>query len=197
MSHTDTIILLTKAFEFAAIKHRHQTRKSDNSSYIIHPAGVASLLTDAGITDSDIIIAALLHDTIEDTDTTLEEISELFNVRIAGIVVQVSDNRSLSQIERKKAQIVHAKTIQYEAKLVKLADKLHNLTALTTSRPVGWTDDIVSGYFVWASFCVDAMRGTNSYLENALDNLFVMMIPANTDREVALHSYYETLARKK
>lgn len=109
--------------------------------YINHPIGVANILTsEAKVTDLNVLMAAILHDTIEDTDTTFSEIEEHFGSVIRGIVDEVSDDKTLPKEERKRLQVVHAKHSSYEAKLVKLADKLYNLRDLKRCAPEGWTD---------------------------------------------------------
>lgn len=104
-------------------------------------SGVAFILTsEGGITDSEVIQAALLHDTVEDTDTTFDEIEESFGRSVRKIVEEVTDDKSLPKQERKRLQIVHAKDTSHKAKLVKLADKLYNLRDLQRCAPEGWTD---------------------------------------------------------
>lgn len=104
-------------------------------------AGVAYILTnEAKITDPEVIQAALLHDTVEDTETTFEEIEQEFGVNVKNIVAEVTDDKSLPSTERKRLQIVHAKDSTRQAKLVKLADKLYNLRDLQSCLPDGWTE---------------------------------------------------------
>ena len=116
--------MVTKALEFAAEKHRGQSRKdAANTPYINHPIALAHLLAnEGGINDANIIAAALLHDTVEDTDATVEDIEELFGSEIMRIVMEVTDDKSLPSPERKRLQIEHAAQISHAAKLVKLAD---------------------------------------------------------------------------
>ena len=120
------INLIMHALSFAAHKHRDQRRKDvDASPYINHPISLADILTnEGGISDVDVICAALLHDTIEDTDTTTEELEAAFGTVITLIVVEVSDDTSLPRLERKRLQIEHAAHASDKAKLVKLADKI-------------------------------------------------------------------------
>lgn len=93
------------------------------------------------------IQAAILHDTVEDTETTFDEIEQEFGVNVKNIVVEVTDDKSLPYSERKRLQIVHAKDSTYQAKLVKLADKLYNLRDLQSCIPDGWTE--VLNYFIF------------------------------------------------
>lgn len=165
---------LIKCVDFAAIKHRDQRRKdSVKTPYINHPIGVANILvTEGDVTDVNVLMAAILHDTVEDTDTTFEEIGEHFGAEICKIVSEVTDDKSLPKQERKRLQIVHAATVSHEAKLVKLADKLYNLRDLSTCCPDGWTPERCDEYFKWAKQVVDNLRGTNQKLEAALDVIF-------------------------
>lgn len=135
--------------------------------------GVANILTqEAKITDLNVIQAALLHDTVEDTDTTMDEIEQEFGVIIRNIVSEVTDDKSLPKLTRKQLQIEHASSSSYEAKLVKLADKLYNLRDLEKSPPPDWSDVRVNEYFQWAKKVVNNLRGTNRYLEENLDEIF-------------------------
>ena len=166
---------LLEALNFAAIKHRNQRRKDpDKTPYINHPIGVAQILSkEGGITDCDVLIAAVLHDTVEDTDTTFEELENAFGAKIRKIVDECSDDKSLPKNERKRLQIEHAPACSHEAKLVKLADKLYNLRDLERVTPDGWTERRVQEYFVWASHVVAGLKGANDKLESALHELFL------------------------
>lgn len=166
--------MVLKAADFAAQKHRDQRRKdSFGTPYINHPLGVAWILASIGkIEDPEILAAGLLHDTVEDTHTTLDELSEAFGPRVRNVVAEVTDDKSLPKSERKRAQIRNASHKSLEAKLVKLADKLYNLRDLRRGPPRAWSPKRAQGYFVWAKFVVDGLRGTNAELENALDEEF-------------------------
>lgn len=117
-------------------------------------------------------MGAILHDTVEDTACTPEEIEEHFGPAIRKIVEEVSDDKTLPKHIRKQQQIEHALTCSHKAKLIKLADKLYNLRDLQKSIPQYWTKDRVENYFIWAKKVVDNLRGTNKNIEDALDNLF-------------------------
>jgi len=177
----NSIHRLLKAFDFAAVKHKDQRRKDPNKTpYINHPIGVAQIISkEANITDPDILIAAVLHDTVEDTDTTLEEIQDIFGSKIKCIVDEVSDDKHKSKEERKQAQIDKSPFASYEAKIVKLADKLYNLRDLERQTPEGWTEERVQEYFVWASKVCNGIRGVCKPLDAALDKMF-------TNRGIAL-----------
>ncbi|MET0122816.1 MAG: HD domain-containing protein, partial [Candidatus Thiodiazotropha sp. 6PLUC9] len=121
--------LITRALLFSARKHRDQRRKDVQATpYVNHPIVLMDILVnEAGVYDAETLIAALLHDTIEDTDTTVEEIEREFGLVIAGLVMEVTDDKTLSKLERKAMQIDHAPDLSFKAKLVKLADKIANL----------------------------------------------------------------------
>ncbi|KYR00884.1 guanosine-3' [Tieghemostelium lacteum] len=164
-----------KALEFAAKKHINQRRKDkDSSPYINHPIGVAKNIISIGkVEDVNVIQAALLHDTVEDTNTTEQELKDTFGDKIASIVMEVTDDKSLPKPDRKRAQIAHASHISHEARLVKLGDKLYNLTdILQNGAPNFWDATVVQGYFVWAKAVIDQIRGTNQALESKLDEVF-------------------------
>ncbi|RZF39063.1 hypothetical protein LSTR_LSTR006600 [Laodelphax striatellus] len=165
--------LLVMCTNFAAEKHKTQRRKNvDKTPYINHPIGVANILSEAGISDVNILCAALLHDTVEDTDTTLEELEKEFGPVIAKIVAEVTDDMSLPSAERKILQVQHARACSHEAKLVKLADKLYNMRDLTKEKPENWTDERISAYYLWSKQVIDEIRGTNPIIEKQLDEIF-------------------------
>jgi len=166
--------LVLKATEFAARKHKDQRRKdADASPYINHPIALARILADeGGIDDPDVLAAAILHDTIEDTDTTRNELAGQFGDLIAGIVVEVSDTKWLQKGSRKRLQITKTAKASHAAKLVKLADKIANLRDIISSPPTEWTLDRKREYFDWAKTVVDQTRGTNSRLERKFDSLY-------------------------
>ena len=118
------------------------------------------------------MIGAVLHDTVEDTDTTLEEIEDVFGSKLRLIVDEVSDDKNKSKDERKQAQIDKSPFVSYEAKIVKLADKLYNLRDLERQTPEGWTPERVQEYFVWASKVCNGIRGVCNVLDTKLDKMF-------------------------
>ncbi|CAG5089121.1 Oidioi.mRNA.OKI2018_I69.PAR.g12096.t1.cds [Oikopleura dioica] len=153
---------------------KYRRKDSDKTPYINHPIGVAEILTEeGGVTDVDILCAALLHDTVEDTDTTFEEIEELFGKIVRDYVDEVTDDKNLEKMERKRLQIVNAPKKTPGAKQVKLADKLYNLRDLNRCTPESWDEERVVNYFKWAKQVVDGLRGANAALESKLDELFV------------------------
>ncbi|XP_059205641.1 guanosine-3',5'-bis(diphosphate) 3'-pyrophosphohydrolase MESH1 [Centropristis striata] len=167
-------VLLLETVNFAAEKHRNQRRKDpEETPYINHPIGVARILShEAGVTDIEVLQAALLHDTVEDTDTTPAELEAKFGAIVARIVQEVTDDKSLPKQERKRQQVEHAPHCSRQAKLVKLADKLYNLRDLNRCTPAGWTAERVQEYFVWASEVVKGLKGTSSALEEQLEEMF-------------------------
>ncbi|CAN9507274.1 unnamed protein product [Ophioblennius macclurei] len=174
MSSDANCVLLLETTHFAAEKHRNQRRKDpEETPYINHPIGVARILShEGGISDIEVLQAALLHDTVEDTNTTHAELEAKFGPVVAGIVKEVTDDKTLPKQQRKRLQVEHAPHCSRQAKLVKLADKLYNLRDLNRSTPSGWTAERVQEYFVWASQVVKGLKGTNSALEEKLEDLF-------------------------
>jgi guanosine-3',5'-bis(diphosphate) 3'-pyrophosphohydrolase len=165
------LALLFRALAFAAHKHRDQRRKdAEASPYINHPIALAEVLArEGGVTDAEVLAAALLHDTIEDTDTSFEELEGEFGGRIAGMVAEVTDDKNLEKSERKRLQIEHAAGISPGAKLVKLADKICNLRDVADRPPAQWDLRRRQEYFEWAKKVIDQLRGAHSELEAAFD----------------------------
>ena len=166
----DLAIILT-ALEFASIKHRDQRRKdAEASPYINHPIALAKVLSAEGkIIDTKIICAALLHDTIEDTETTAEELQAQFGKAITKIVLEVTDDKNLPKAERKRLQIEHARHASKPAKLVKLADKICNLQDILYSPPAKWPLKRKQEYFDLSEEVIDQVQGTNQKLEKILN----------------------------
>jgi guanosine-3',5'-bis(diphosphate) 3'-pyrophosphohydrolase len=162
-----------KAVAFAADKHRKQRRKdADASPYINHPIALANVLVHEGeVDDVAILCAAVLHDTIEDTQTTADELRGLFGAKVASVVLEVTDDKSLEKQVRKQRQVEHAPTISREAKLVKLADKICNLRDILDSPPSNWPARRKQEYFEWAAAVVAGVRGVNPRLEGVFDRL--------------------------
>lgn len=162
-----------QAASFAARKHTGQTRKGDDAApYINHPLEVANLLANIGkVDDFNILIAAVLHDTIEDTETTKEEITEIFNAEVCGYVLEVTDDKSLPKAERKQKQIEHAPHLSNGAKQVKLADKISNITDVMKNPPAGWSLERRLEYIEWGEKVVAGLRGANADLERHFDDL--------------------------
>src|SRR3989304_1952539 len=170
----NNLTLIFKAIHFAADKHRGQSRKDENNTpYINHSIALANLLTNqAGISDVNVIAAAILHDTVEDTDATVDDIEDLFGRTVRDIGIEVTDDKSLPSPERKRLQIEHAGKLSHEAKLVKLADKISNLQDIITSPPVRWSLERKREYFDWAKAVINQLRGTNEKLEALFDKVY-------------------------
>lgn len=170
MKDENDLAFMLRTAAFAARKHSAQRRKdAEASPYINHPIALAHLLAGHGITDRNVLAAALLHDTIEDTDTTSAELEGAFGEKIASIVREVTDDKSLKKAERKRLQIEHAAHASREAKLVKLADKISNLRDIAASPPPAWTLERRREYFDWAKQVIDRVRGTHPALEELFD----------------------------
>ncbi|XP_069668832.1 guanosine-3',5'-bis(diphosphate) 3'-pyrophosphohydrolase MESH1 [Periplaneta americana] len=174
VSIDEVVVQLIKCIDFAAVKHQKQRRKDpEKTPYINHPIGVAKILTEeANIRDLAIIQAALLHDTVEDTDTNFEEIEAEFGSAVCQLVKEVTDDKSLPKAERKRLQIEHASGSSPGAKLIKLADKLYNLRDLERASPEGWSPERVQEYFGWAQKVVNGLKGSNKNMEASLDKIF-------------------------
>jgi guanosine-3',5'-bis(diphosphate) 3'-pyrophosphohydrolase len=162
---------LVKALSFAAEKHRDQRRKDDHGSpYINHPIALVRLLcVEAGVTDKVTLCAAFLHDTIEDTDATADELEAQFGGSVSRVVMEVTDDKHLPKAERKRLQIERAASASHQAKLVKLADKICNLRDVYERPPVGWSLARQQEYFDWAWQVVRGIRGTHPGLESLFD----------------------------
>lgn len=170
----DSIGLVFKALQFAALKHRDQRRKgSEAAPYINHPIALVHLLWhEAGVQDPAVLVTALLHDTVEDTQTSFAELEQEFGADICRLVGEVTDDKSLPKQVRKQRQIDHAPYLSDRAKLVKLADKICNVRDLTMSPPLEWTDERRYEYFEWAKQVVDRLRGTHPGLESLFDQAY-------------------------
>ena len=172
--------LVLKAADFAARKHRFQTRKDVHASpYINHPIEVARILSDVGgITDEEILAAALLHDTIEDTETTPEELEKEFGPRVRGIVEEVTDDKSLEKAERKRRQIEHAPHLSAGATQVKVADKISNVSDVINNPPDGWSSERRQEYMDWAERVVRNCSEVNEPLLRRFNELMLSRRPA-------------------
>jgi len=167
------IQLIFTALEFAARKHRDQRRKDTGASpYINHPIAAGHVLCTAGVDDPAVLSAALLHDTIEDTETTESELRHLFGDKIASIVLEVTDDKVLPKEVRKQLQIDHAHALSEEAQLVKWADKICNLNDMAANPPANWSLERRRGYFEWAKSVVEGMRSGNQKLRALFDEAY-------------------------
>lgn len=162
---------LLDAIAFAAHKHRDQRRKDVVASpYINHPIALAHLLaTTGGVNDIVVLQAAVLHDTVEDTDTSLQELVDRFGEQVAAVVAEVTDDKALPKARRKDLQVEHAPHKSREAALVKLADKTCNLRDIASSPPAGWSLERRREYFDWAKRVVDGLPAVSNDLRAAFD----------------------------
>ena len=161
------------AASFAALKHQGQTRKGHRKyPYINHPIAVAELLAGVGgVTDPVILMGAMLHDTVEDTNTTFEELQEAFGGEVAELVREVTDDKRLPKEVRKQRQIEHAPAASVRAKILKLADKSVNVFDVVHDPPSDWTVMRRREYVAWATKVVAGCRGVNQALERHFDGL--------------------------
>jgi len=173
MFSIEEVSLLLTALKFSAEKHRHQRRKDQEASpYINHPIQVAELLWQQGkIRDIVTIIGALLHDTLEDTNATPEEINELFGAEVLALVQEVTDDKNLPKPQRKRLQIELASHKSIRAKQVKLADKICNVYDITHSPPQAWSLKRRQEYLEWSEQVVAGLRGINPALESYYDTI--------------------------
>lgn len=156
-----------KALDFAANKHRYQLRKgADSAPYINHPIKVAQLLIEeGGIHDIDIIMGAILHDTIEDTKTTREELLDEFGKNVTDYVWEMTDDKTLDKKVRKLLQIQNAPHKSYGAKHIKICDKICNITDVVHNPPTWWELQRRKDYLDWAEEVVNALGEVNMRLK--------------------------------
>ena len=168
---TNDVEMVLRAASFAAMKHRDQRRKDQAATpYINHPLALATILaSEGGVPDPATLAAALLHDTIEDTETTEGELAQAFGPEVAGLVAEVTDDKAIPKVDRKRLQVEHAAHLSPKAKLVKLADKIANLRDVAQSPPVGWPLQRRRDYFDWARSVIDRLRGVDARLEALFD----------------------------
>ncbi len=168
------ITKVLRAASFAAHKHKDQRRKDPEASpYINHPLALARILAEeGGVQNAATLCAALLHDTLEDTDATQSELASQFGEEVAAIVAEVTDDKSLAKEERKRLQSEHAPHLSDPAKRVKLADKIANLRDVATTPPVDWNLERRQEYFDWAKSVINRLRGVDPRLEAVFDAAF-------------------------
>ena len=160
------IRLVSKAADFAARRHKREKRKArPDEPYVNHLAEVAGILADVTDgTDAELVAAGWLHDTVEDGKATREELAQQFGERVAALVAEVTDDKSLPKAERKRRQVESAPKKTERARLIKLADKTSNLRSLVQSPPKGWTEERLRDYVQWAEAVVRSCRGLNAKL---------------------------------
>jgi guanosine-3',5'-bis(diphosphate) 3'-pyrophosphohydrolase len=170
-NETDVVAKILKALSFAAKKHSSQRRKDREASpYINHLIEIADVLVGVGrVAEVTTLQGAILHDTIEDTETTADELDRAFGREVRCLVQEVTDDKGLLKSERKRLQIQHAPHLSTRAKLVKIADKICNVRDVTHSPPAGWTLERRQEYLEWSERVVAGCRGCNESLENLYD----------------------------
>jgi guanosine-3',5'-bis(diphosphate) 3'-pyrophosphohydrolase len=158
---------LFEALKFAAEKHRNQRRKDrDASPYINHPIDICNTLCGCcRDLEPEVIVAAVLHDTIEDTNTTADEIRTLFGDKIVKLVLEVTDDKTLPKEVRKDLQVKTARHKSKGAKHIRIADKISNVTDIINSPPAGWSRERKLEYLDWTEKVIDELAGTNECLE--------------------------------
>ena len=163
--------MISEAALLAAQRHSGMARKGrGNEPYINHLAEVANLVSEAsGGADAELVAAGWLHDIIEDTDTTREELAERFSVRVAALVVEVSDDMGLPKSERRRLQVVGAPHKSPDAKLIKIADKISNIRGRIVSEPSEVERADLADYVGWAEQVVSGCRGGNAWLDRTFD----------------------------
>ena len=164
---------LLTALHFAADKHRDQRRKDEEASpYINHPIEVAELLARVGgVKDLVTLQGAILHDTIEDTNTTAEELEAAFGKEVRQVVEEVTDDQAVDKADRERLQIEHAPHLSERAKHVKLADKIANVRSVTETPPAKWPLSRRKEYLDWTEQVIAGVRGCNEPLEKFYDGL--------------------------
>ena len=184
---------LIKATHFASLKHENQRRKNKNKTpYINHPIDVMTILSNCGVTNIDVLCAGLLHDTIEDTNTTYSELAVQFGETVADIVIECSDNKKLDKVARKQSQIEHADHTTDGARLVKLADKCSNLTGLLNDPPTSWSQETIIGYARWCFVVCQKLYGVNDALDKMLKDIFVKFKISSVSHD-ELATYYANI----
>jgi len=170
------LALVFKALHFAAEKHKKQRRKgSDDTPYINHPIAVAYYLcTFANICDLNVLAAAILHDALEDTDATPEEIEEQFGRQVLKLVLEVTDDKSLPKKIRRREQENTVSQRSHGAKLIRIADKISNLNDLYHTPPSGWDSETQIEYLDWTERVINKIKGVNTGLENKYDEMLEM-----------------------
>jgi len=173
MAESINLDAILNAINFAVLKHHGQVRKDECASpYITHPLSVArEIYTTGKLTDQNLLLAAILHDTLEDTHTSAEEIEASFGNDVLTIVFEVTDDKSLDKALRKRLQVMHAAELSYPARVLKLADKLVNCRDILHTPPKKWSLKRRQDYLQWAADVIAQIRHTNPHLEAAFDHL--------------------------
>jgi len=179
MSHDESIPAapvqrILEAAKFASEKHAAQKRKGAAAEpYINHLIEVAELIAcSSEQLDTNLVMAGLLHDTIEDTGTTAEELERAFGSDITALIIEMTDDKSLPKEVRKSLQVENASHQSVRAQVIKLADKISNLRSILASPPATWSTERKRAYFAWAQQVVGALSEPNSILKAEVDRTF-------------------------
>jgi guanosine-3',5'-bis(diphosphate) 3'-pyrophosphohydrolase len=169
-----SIVEFIEALAYSAEQHRDQRRKdAEASPYINHPIALARVLSVEGDVHERVpLLAALLHDTVEDTDTTEADLATRFGPEVAAVVMEVTDDKHLPKERRKELQVEHAPHVSREAQLVKLADKICNLRDVASKPPSRWPLERRREYFDWGKRVIDGLRGVHPRLEAVFDETY-------------------------
>jgi (p)ppGpp synthase/HD superfamily hydrolase len=175
MSPTDhPTAFLARAYAFAAVRHAGQKRNAaGDEPYLHHLIEVANLLAYATDGADPVLVAGgVLHDVLEDTPTTPEELLSLFGPDVAALVAEVTDPDGLTEAERRRRQVEHAPHLSTRARLLKIADKTSNIRERLTARPPGKSNRDIVEYVEWGAMVVAGCRGLNARLEDAFDEAY-------------------------
>jgi guanosine-3',5'-bis(diphosphate) 3'-pyrophosphohydrolase len=162
---------LIEALAFASIQHADQRRKDPAATpYINHPIALVHILVSEGAVHDPLVLqAALLHDVLEDTDTSAATLRKRFGAELANVVFELTDDKTLPKQDRKQLQIDRAPDLSSHARLVRLADKISNLRDLSHAPPMDWSPVRIEAYVEWARAVVVGLRGTHVVLERLFD----------------------------
>jgi guanosine-3',5'-bis(diphosphate) 3'-pyrophosphohydrolase len=162
---------LLKGIAFAAERHSRQRRHdAEKSPYINHPIAVAIVLAvEVNVSDEATLLAAILHDTVEDTETSFAELEKHFGLEVTELVRELTDDKSLKKDERKRLQVEHARESSPRAKQITIADKISNVRDIAVSPPADWPLERRREYLTWSERVVAGCRGVNPKLDRAFD----------------------------
>lgn len=183
---------MIQAIYFAADCHKTQKRKDEiGTPYINHPLEVMAILSECGVDDHEILSGAVLHDVVEDCGVSIEQIESLFGPNVSKYVADATDDKSLSKLEIKKAQLEKAKTISRGGKFIKCADKLSNCKGLPESAPKSWGNEYAQGYRVWCYHVCENLNVDNKMLQQKVKEMFkdLVSLPREELNE-KLQKYY-------
>lgn len=172
-ANPDAVTLLARAYALAAVRHNGQKRRAVDEPYLHHLIEVANLLAYATDGADPVLVAGgVLHDTLEDTETTAAELKTLFGPDVAALVAEVTDPPGLGEAERRRRQVDHVRELSTQAKLLKIADKTSNLRERLAGRPPGLSDREIVDYIEWGAMVVAGCRRLNAKLDDAFDEAY-------------------------